>query len=99
MQTSETPAFSAPAKFFHWLTALVLAVQYAIGWLMPDVHRDTKPVGLVGLHLSVGATLVWLVLIRLACRFTHTPPAYSHTLPPLLPLPPPATHGPLHALL
>jgi cytochrome b561 len=99
MQTSETPAFSAPAKFFHWLTVLVLAVQYAIGWLMPDVHRDTKPVGLVGLHLSVGATIVLLVLIRLAWRFSHKPPAESQILPPVMRLAARVTHGLLYVLL
>jgi len=103
MQTRETPVFSAPAKFFHWLTVLVLvlvlAVQYAIGWLMPDIHRDTKPIGLVGLHLSVGATIVLLVLIRLAWRFSHKPPAESQTLPPVMRLAARVTHGLLYVLL
>src|SRR5260370_20911660 len=103
MQTRETPVFSAPAKFFHWLTVLVLvmvlAVQYAIGWLMPDIHRDTKPIGLVGLHLSVGATIVLLVLIRLAWLFSHKPPAESQILPPVMRLAARVTHGLLYVLL
>jgi len=93
MQTSQPPAFSAPAKLFHWLTVLLLAVQYAIGWLMPDVHHDTQPVGLIGLHLSFGATIVLLVLVRLAWRFSHKPPAESNVLPPPMRLAAKATHG------
>jgi cytochrome b561 len=99
MQTSQPPAFSAPAKLFHWLTVLLLAVQYAIGWLMPDVHHDTQPVGLIGLHLSFGATIVLLVLVRLAWRFSHKPPAESNVLPPSMRLAAKATHGLLYVLL
>ncbi len=78
MQTSQPPAFSAPAKLFHWLTVLLLAAQYAIGWLMPDIHHGTQPVGLIGLHLFFGRGLiVLLVLVRLAWRFSHKPPAES----------------------
>jgi cytochrome b561 len=60
--------YSLPARTFHWLTALLLAAQYAIGWLMPDVHRGTQPIGLIGLHLSVGVLIVLVVLVRLAYR-------------------------------
>jgi len=99
MQTSETPAFGAPARLFHWLTALLLVGQYVIGWLMPHVHHDTRPVGLIGLHLSFGATIVLLVLVRLAWRFSHKPPAESSTLPRFMRLAASATHGLLYALL
>jgi cytochrome b561 len=99
MQTSEPPAFSAPAKLFHWLTVLLLVVQYAIGWLMPDVHKDTQPVGLIGLHLSFGATIVLLVLVRLAWRFSHKPPAGSSVLPRSMRLAARLTHGLLYVLL
>ena len=99
MQTIEIPAFSAPAKLFHWLTVLLLAVQYAIGWLMPDVHKDTQPVGLIGLHLSFGATIVLLVLVRLAWRFSHKPPAESSVLPRSMRLAASVTHWLLYVLL
>ncbi|WP_327366670.1 cytochrome b [Caballeronia terrestris] len=36
----------------------MLALQFVIGWRMPDVHKDTQAVGLIAWHLSVGATLV-----------------------------------------
>src|SRR5471030_750175 len=99
MQTRETPVFGAPAKLFHWLTVLLLAVQYVIGWMMPHVHHDTKPVGLIGLHLSFGATIVLLVLVRLAWRLSHKPPAESQILPPVMRLVARVTHRLLYALL
>lgn len=30
--------YGAPAKVLHWLVVTLLAVQFPIGWLMPDVH-------------------------------------------------------------
>jgi cytochrome b561 len=59
MQTTNIPKYSAPAKFFHWLTVLPLMIQYTIGWLMPDIGRDTQPVGLISWHLSIGALIVF----------------------------------------
>jgi cytochrome b561 len=99
MPISDSPVFGAPAKLFHWLTVLLLAVQYVIGWLMPHVHHDTKPVGLIGLHLSFGATIVLLVLVRLAWRLSHKPPVESQILPPSIRLVARLTHGLLYVLL
>ena len=35
--------YGTTAKVFHWLIVALLLVQYPIGWLMPDIHRDMKP--------------------------------------------------------
>lgn len=40
---------------------------------MPDVRRDTIPVGIVGLHLSIGAAILAVVSARMAWRLTHPP--------------------------
>lgn len=97
MQMTNTPTYSAPAKFFHWLTVLLLVIQYSIGWLMPDVHRDTQPTGLISWHLSIGALIVLLVLVRLLWRWTNdTPPEMQS---PLLNWIARATHRLLYLLL
>lgn len=56
----------------HWLIALALAFQLALGFSMPD-----GPAGfaLYQLHKSVGITILLLTLARLAWRLTHRPPA------------------------
>jgi cytochrome b561 len=92
------PAFSAPAKFFHWITVLLLIIQYSIGWLMTNVGRATQPVGLVGLHLSVGALIVLVVIGRLAWRAAHPMPPDA-TLPPVLKAVAGVTHGLLYGAL
>ena len=34
--------YGTTAKVFHWLIVALLLVQYPIGWLMPDIHRDDE---------------------------------------------------------
>jgi cytochrome b561 len=97
--THNRKGFSTPAKLFHWITVLLLFIQYTIGWVMPDVHKDTQPFGLISLHLSIGSLIVLVVLIRLVWRLTHTVPPESTTLPPPLQTAARATHWLLYALL
>ena len=56
------------AKTFHWLVAGLLAAQYAVGWLMPHITRNTPKVGLVSWHVSLGATILAVLLLRLIWR-------------------------------
>ena len=65
--------YSPLAKLLHWSLALLIVVQLAIGWTMPDVHKDTLPVGEIAWHLSVGAVIVLLVALRLLWRVARPP--------------------------
>ena len=76
------PAYDTAARMLHWLTVLLVALQFVIGWTMPDVHKDTQPVNLIAWHLGVGATLVAVMVIRVIWRLTHQPT--PDELPPLL---------------
>ncbi|TDY20212.1 cytochrome b561 [Paraburkholderia sp. BL6665CI2N2] len=91
------PAYDAVARTLHWLTVLLVAVQFVIGWTMPDVHRDTQPVNLIAWHLGVGATLVAVMAIRVVWRLTHRPT--PDQLPPLLSVVSRITHVLLYAAL
>ncbi|MEW6766949.1 MAG: hypothetical protein AB1342_02860 [Pseudomonadota bacterium] len=37
------PAYGKTAKVLHWLIAALLAVQFPVGWLMPDIRRGMAP--------------------------------------------------------
>jgi cytochrome b561 len=87
MQTTPASTYSAPAKLFHWLTVLLLMIQYALGWLMPDRY-----------NLSIGALIVLLLVLRLLWRWTHPGPPEPRTVPPLQ-WAARATHWLLYALL
>ncbi|SAL84231.1 cytochrome B561 [Caballeronia terrestris] len=67
------PAYDAVARTLHWLTVLLVAMQFVIGWTMPDVHKDTQPVNLIAWRLGAGATLVAVMTIRVIWRMTHWP--------------------------
>lgn len=72
--------YGTPAKIFHWLTVACLAVQYPIGWLMPDIHRGMSPGAGMTFHMSIGITILVLTALRLAWRVTH-PVAPESSLP------------------
>ncbi|MGE8163310.1 cytochrome b [Paraburkholderia sp. NPDC080076] len=73
LQESTRPGYDAVARALHWLTVLLIAMQFMIGWTMPDVHKDTQPVGLIAWHLGVGSTLIVVILLRVIWRLTHRP--------------------------
>jgi cytochrome b561 len=68
------------AKTFHWLMVALLAVQYAIGWLMPDIHRGMTPGAGMTFHVSIGIAVLALSALRLLWRLTH-PVAPESSLP------------------
>lgn len=64
-------AYGPVAKALHWLIFLLLAVQYAIGSIMPHIGRNTPNEGWVSWHFSVGAAILFFIVVRLAWRITH----------------------------
>ena len=74
MALSEAPGYGIVAKILHWLIFLLLAVQYAIGSIMPHIGRKTLNEGWVSWHFSVGAAILFFIVIRLAWRVFHPVP-------------------------
>jgi cytochrome b561 len=72
--------YGTTAKVFHWLIVALLLVQYAIGWLMPDIHRGDKPGAAMTFHISFGILILVLIVLRFAWRLTH-PVAPESSLP------------------
>jgi cytochrome b561 len=89
--------YGVPAKVFHWLVVALLAVQFPIGWLMPDVHAGPPGRGMT-LHISFGLTILALILLRLAWRVAH-PVAPESSLPPWQRVSSEAVHWLLYALV
>src|SRR3990170_364530 len=69
--TAAQARYSTGAILLHWLIALALAFQLALGFSMP---KDERGFALFQLHKSVGITILLLTLARLAWRVTHRPP-------------------------
>lgn len=80
-------AYSAPARFFHWLTVAFVAVMVAVGLAMTyrgntlNIWDDTTN-QLYSTHKLVGFTLLWVVLARFAYRLWRGAPPPEPTLEP-----------------
>jgi cytochrome b561 len=90
--------YGTTAKVFHWLIVALLMVQYPIGWLMPDLHRNMKPGAPMTFHISFGITILLLIVLRLVWRLTH-PVAPESSLPPWQRLSSEAVHWLLYVLV
>ena len=90
--------YGTTAKIFHWLIVALLAVQYPIGWLMPDLHRNQQPGAPMTFHVSFGITILILIVLRFAWRLTH-PVAPESSLPPWQRLSSEVVHWLLYALV
>jgi cytochrome b561 len=63
--------YDTVAKVFHWLIVALLAIQLPLGWLMPDIKRGMVPGTAMSLHLSIGATILLLIVLGFGWRLTH----------------------------
>jgi len=70
--TAEQVRYSTGAIVLHWLLALTMAFQIALGFAMP--HRGPHSFAPMQLHKSVGVAILLLTLLRLGWRLAHRPP-------------------------
>jgi cytochrome b561 len=81
MALTEGPGYGVVAKTLHWLIFALLAVQYAIGSIMPHIGRKTLNEGWVNWHFSVGAAILFFIVIRLVWRLLHPVPQLATLAP------------------
>lgn len=76
--------YTAVAITLHWVIALGIAVQVAMGWGMTSLPLaiGTK-FAVYQLHKSIGITVLAAVVLRVLWRFTHKPPALPAEMPVL----------------
>lgn len=70
--SSDVQRYSKGAILLHWLLALTLAGEIALGFAMP---KDASGFALYQLHKSIGITILFLTFLRLGWRMTHARPA------------------------
>ena len=97
---SAVPAYSRAAMAVHWLLALALFAQLALGWWMLDVPKSPPGVraGWFNLHKSIGLTIAFVVLLRIVWRATH-PVAPDAALPAWQRVASRLTHAALYACM
>jgi cytochrome b561 len=67
------PRYTTVAKWLHGVMLVLILAQFVVAWFMPHIHRGVEPVGLVGLHVSLGVAILVLLVVRLLWRLTHRP--------------------------
>ncbi len=84
MNDAARQRYTAVAIALHWLIALGILAQIAIGLVMSEmkISRGTL-FYLFQLHKSVGITIMLVVVLRILWRFTHKPPELPDEMPPL----------------
>jgi cytochrome b561 len=90
---SET-RYTRTAIVLHWLMALLLVGLFSVGLYMSDLPLSPQKLKIYSWHKWAGVTAFALVLVRLAWRIGHRPPA----LPAMPGWQKAAAHG-LHHLL
>ena len=75
--------YTRVAMLLHWLIGPALLGQIAFGFLLDEIAARGTPAraGVINLHKSLGITLALLILLRLAWRLGHRPPAWPASLP------------------
>lgn len=63
--------YTATQQVLHWLIFGLIAAQYTVGSIMPHIGRNTPNEGWVNWHLSIGAAILFFILIRLMARFAN----------------------------
>jgi cytochrome b561 len=65
----------------HWLTVIILITQFYTGWLFSDMERGPERDLWFAWHRTIGFTVLFLSLARLAWRFINPPPSLPLALP------------------
>jgi cytochrome b561 len=99
MSSINAPAYSLTARVLHWITAVLVLSAIPIGVLAVNASAGPLQDSLYDLHRSLGATIIPVLLVRLAYRLTHPPVPLPDDIPEFQRRIAHATHWALYALL
>lgn len=92
---------TAVAKWFHWITVVLMAVALSFGFVIKYIKTDPFSVKLAfyAIHESVGLTILFVAIARLFWRQLHPPPPLPDHIPAPMRRGAAAVHHALYALL
>lgn len=75
--------YTNTAIALHWIIAIAVFGQFALGWWMIDIPKSPPGVRAYwfNVHKSIGLTIGLFVLVRLVWRLTHPAPALPRAIP------------------
>lgn len=77
--------YNLTARFLHWIMALGFVFMWLCGYSMANLVEDDSAIEslLFSLHISVGVTLFFSLLARVAIRLIYKPPPLPEAIPKL----------------
>jgi cytochrome b561 len=99
LTSAAAPAYTVTARVLHWVTALVIALMLPLGVIIGNDWGGPLQNSLHGLHESLGALLIPVVLARLGHRLTNPPLPLPQDISALQRFAAHVTHVGLYALL
>jgi len=91
--------YTATAKLLHWLIALMIFGMLGFGFYMTGLDLSPTKLELYSWHKWAGVTVFLLVLVRVAWRIGHKPPALPAHMPSIERLAAHAGHHLLYVLM
>ena len=80
--TTEAGRYTLTAIVLHWLIGIAVFAQIGLGLWMIGIPKSPPGVRAYwfNVHKSIGITIALLVLVRIAWRLAHRPPALPSTM-------------------
>lgn len=78
---TDTARYPLRTRIFHWLTAILVFTTLLVGFTM--VNSLGSYAALVGIHMTLGISILVITLARAANRFTHRTPPVPQTVGPV----------------
>lgn len=91
-------SYNTVAKWFHWVTVVLIAVALPVGFVIKYIKDDAK-MAFYAIHESAGLTLLVVALARLAWRLAYPPPPLPDSVPLPLRKTAAGVHHALYAML
>lgn len=73
--------YGAIAKLFHWLIGLGIIGMLCVGLYMVGMPMSPDKFKVYGLHKAIGATILFLVVLRVLWRFSNPVPLLPSDMP------------------
>jgi len=68
------------AKLFHWITFVVLVAQVPFGFYLVGLEFSDRRIDLENIHILIGISIFYFVLIRLIWKLFNPSPKSEHNL-------------------
>jgi superoxide oxidase len=78
--TNNLTEYGSISKIFHWLSAAVLLIQIPLGFYLVDLDFGEKRLNIESIHVLLGLSLFYLIVLRLIYKFFNPTPLLSNSI-------------------